>query len=187
VGTSLPKIRTGPFPVPLQFAGIDKPRSQLSNLKCLYQQTRFVTIMLIQSACVQRSAKVASGSRRTAGKIDRRANLASLLALKAPGPQRQGHPPSRSASAGRRSIGCWRCAGRASNKSAHEASWYAPRSRPSRLWLASLSTCLRPPLPPRSVPIAPRGQRCGWLWPHICQRWRAESRLGLRPRFRWES
>jgi hypothetical protein len=52
--------------MPLQFTGhFGRPSWQLSNLKRLYQETRFVTIMLIESACVQRSVEVASGSART--------------------------------------------------------------------------------------------------------------------------
>jgi hypothetical protein len=49
-------------PAAFAIQGIGTPRWPLSNLKRLYQETRFVPIMSIQSACVQRSAKVASGS-----------------------------------------------------------------------------------------------------------------------------
>jgi hypothetical protein len=59
------RVKCPPWAVPAAFAihtASAKPRWRLSNVKRLYQETRFVTIMLIRSACVQRGTKVISGS-----------------------------------------------------------------------------------------------------------------------------
>jgi hypothetical protein len=80
------------FPAAFQFTGFRHAALAALKFEALIPRKGLVTIMLIGSACVQRSAKGAFRSRqRTTVKIDRRANLASLVALKAPGPWRHGH------------------------------------------------------------------------------------------------
>jgi hypothetical protein len=63
--------RRSPSPLPLQFTG--HRQSPAGKFKRLYREARSVTIRINQSACVQRSAKAASGSRANGKKIDRRA------------------------------------------------------------------------------------------------------------------